>query len=47
MEIRHLENEDIERLHEIDRTELIRRLYTYKDGDLEQERVVFKVRAGR
>lgn len=43
MEIQHLEPGDIVRLREIDRTEVIRRLYTYKGGGLNQERVVFKV----
>lgn len=43
MEIKTLANSDIIRLKEIDRTERIRRLYTYNEGELEQERVIMKV----
>ncbi len=43
MEIKTLDNSDIARIREIDRTELIRILYSYKKGELEQERVVMKV----
>jgi GNAT superfamily N-acetyltransferase len=43
MEIKALDNSDITRIREIDRTELIRILYSYKKGELEQERVVMKV----
>lgn len=34
---------ELERLHEIDRAEVVRLLYTYRDGDLEEERVALKV----
>ena len=43
MQIKTLANSDIIRLREIDRTERIRILYTYKEGELEQERVIMKV----
>jgi ribosomal protein S18 acetylase RimI-like enzyme len=43
LEIKALANSDIFRLKEIDRTERIRRIYTYKEGELEQETVIMKV----
>jgi ribosomal protein S18 acetylase RimI-like enzyme len=43
MRIKRLARSEIARLREIDRTERIRMLFTYKEGELEQERVAFKV----
>ncbi len=43
MQIKTLANSDIVRLREIDRTERIRILFTYKEGELEEERIAYKV----
>jgi len=43
MRIKRLAKTHLNRLNEIDRTERIRILFTYKEGELEEERVAYKV----
>jgi GNAT superfamily N-acetyltransferase len=43
MRIKKLAKTELNRLNEIDRTERIRMLFSFKEGELEEERVAFRV----